>query len=316
LIKIFVLRLINRLINGSIISATVLSASIFTFAQTQPAKSADQPGAAAADSLATVSVNKEKDDAVTSNSNAAVPKLVNSAAAPSKQKAQSDTSGSGWEFSFAPYLYMTGLSGTVGARGRTTEVDLSFGDVISHLDVGIMGTFEAKKDRFLIINDVVWTKLSEKRDTPGDLYSTAKIGVNLFSWTPEVGYRLYDSEGGSFDVIGGLRVTSVENNLNFGTGTLPGFDVSARKSWAAPIIGGHGVANLTSKFFLSTVFDVGGGFGTHFTGQFYGGAGYKITPKIALIGGYRYLNNNFSDSEGFTFDAAMNGILVGAKFKF
>ena len=310
-------RILNKSISGSLFSLAFMTT--VALAQIQPANTLDGTTASTPDNLTVAEVNAAKRAVIADPANAGNKELTEpnpySPTLFSKPKAQTATS-SGWEFSFAPYLYMTGLSGTIGARGRTAEIDLSFGDVVSHLDLGIMGTFEAKKGKFLIVNDMVWTKLSEKRDTPGGLYSTAKIGVNMFSWTPEVGYRLYESKGGSFDVIGGVRLTSVENNINFGTGTLPGFDVSARKTWAAPIIGGHGVVNLSSKFFLSTVFDAGGGFGTHFTSQFYGGGGYKITPKIALIGGYRYLNNNFSDSEGFTFDAAMNGILIGAKFKF
>jgi len=35
-----------------------------------------------------------------------------------------------------------------------------------------------------------------------------------------------------------------------------------------------------------------------------------------LIGGYRYLKNDYSDDNGFVFDTGMNGILMGAKFSF
>lgn len=307
----------NKWTQVSMISALVLLSSTLAFGQSDPVKvtgTSDAP----ADKYTAVKLNKDGSTAVVDNTaqrttNLKLPELnADRRSLPTKAPAAS----SGWEFAFAPYLYMTGISGTVGARGRTTNIKLSFGDVISHFKFGMMGTFEAKKGKLLVVNDFVWVKMSEDRDTPGGLYSTAKIGVNLFTWTPELGYRLYESDGGSFDVLGGVRITSVENTLKFGTGILPAFDVNARKTWAAPIIGGHGLVNVTPKFYLSTFFDVGGGFGTHFTGQFYGGAGYRITPKVALVGGYRYLNNNFSDSEGFLFDAAMNGIVVGAKFSF
>ncbi len=232
---------------------------------------------------------------------------------PTKQSAAS----SGWEFSFAPYLYATGISGTVGARGRVLEVDASFGNVLENLDIGLMGTFEARKGKLIFLSDLVWTKMSAERDTPGGLYSTAKVGVNLFIFDPEVGYRVYESKAGSFDVLGGVRIWSVENNINLTTGLLPGFDVSQRKSWAAPVVGFHGLLNLSPKFFLSTKFDIGGaGIGADLTTQFYGGGGYRITPKIALIGGYRYLQVDYDDSEGFLFDTKMNGLVIGARFNF
>jgi len=232
---------------------------------------------------------------------------------PSKQSAPN----SGWEFSFAPYLYATGISGTVGARGRLLEVDASFGNVLENLDIGLMGTFEARKGKLIFVSDLIWTKMSVERDTPGALYSTAKVGVNLFIFDPEVGYRVYESKRGSFDVLGGVRIWSVENNINLTTGLLPGFDVSQRKSWAAPVVGFHGLLNVSPKFYLSTKFDIGGaGIGADLTTQFYGGAGYRITPKIALIGGYRYLQVDYDDSEGFLFDTKMNGFVFGAKFNF
>lgn len=234
-------------------------------------------------------------------------------ATPAKQS----SSSSDWEFAFAPYLYASGISGTVGARGRVLEVDASFGNVLENLDIGLMGTMEARKGKFVFVSDLIWTKMSAERDTPGGLYSTAKLGVNLFIFDPEVGYRLVDSEKGSFDALGGVRIWSVENNLNLTTGLLPGFDVSQRKSWAAPVVGFRGLLNVSPKFFLSTKFDIGGaGIGADLTTQFYGGAGYRVTPKIALLGGYRYLQVDYDDSEGFLFDTKMNGFVFGAKFNF
>ena len=225
-------------------------------------------------------------------------------------------SDSGWHFAFAPYLYMTGLTGTVGARGRTAEVDLDFTDVIEHLNLGLMGALEARKGRLVLTNDLMWIKLGEERDTPGQLYSSIKVGVNMVVIEPDIGYRVYDGDRGSFDIMGGVRVMSVETNVNFRAGILPADDVSERKTWATPVFGGKGVFNVTPKFFLSTKFDVGGGVGADFTGQFYGGGGYNLTRRIALVGGYRYLRTKYDSDAGFLFDTTMSGILIGAKFSF
>lgn len=226
------------------------------------------------------------------------------------------TSGSGWQFAFAPYLYMTGMTGTIGAQGEVVDVDMDFVDVFNDLNLGIMGAFEARKGRFVLVNDLMWIKLGEERDTPGGLFSSVKLGVNMFIWDPEVGYNLYQGDAGSFDVLGGFRLMSVENNVNFRAGTLPAFDVSERKTWATPVFGARGVLNLNPKFFLTTKFDIGGGLGADFTGQFYGGAGFRISPKVALIGGYRYMKTDYDSEAGFLFDTTMNGVLLGAKFTF
>ena len=62
-----------------------------------------------------------------------------------------------------------------------------------------------------------------------------------------------------------------------------------------------------------------GGFGvsSDFTGQVFGGVGFQVKPRFALVGGYRYLRvDYFNEDSGFVFKTAMNGIVMGAKFKF
>ena len=224
----------------------------------------------------------------------------------------------GWQFAFTPYLFASGVSGTVGANGRQLEVDANFGNVWENLDIGLMGTFEARKGRLVMFTDLMWTKLSAERDTAGPFYSTAKLGINIFIFDPEFGYRLVDSEKGhSLDVLAGVRIWSVENNINVTTGILPGFDTSARKTWAAPVVGLKGNVNLSRRFFLGGKFDIGGaGIGADLTTQLFGGAGFRITKNIALVGGYRWLQVDYDDDEGFIFDTQMSGLLFGAKFSF
>jgi hypothetical protein len=313
-------RLFNRSILGTIISALFLLTSSTAFAQTRTGNPDNPDKPVVNEEFTAAKITKEKNASSAGRNFSAlktsIAKTSDLAKEPTVAKPQSGASGSNWKFAFAPYLYMTGIAGTVGAGGRTANIDLNFGDVMKHFKFGLMGTFEARKGKLVILNDMIWIKLSEERNTPGGLYSTAKIGVNMFVWNPEAGYRLYESDRGSFDLFGGIRLTSVESTLKFTSGTLPGFDVNVRKTWAAPLVGAHGLLNVSPKVFLSTVFDAGGGFGTQFTGQFYAGAGYRFTPKIAMIGGYRYFKNNFHDSEGFVFNTRMNGILVGARFDF
>ena len=313
-------------LHSAIIALVVLTVASFVLAQTPAVDQQKQTEktAASEDAIALTESKIGKRDTVERPSLAFF-KNRSSANADTAEEVSSDTasaskkrsaSSSGWRFAFTPYLFMTGLSGTIGAEGRTSDINLRFRDVLKHFDLGIMGTFAARKGRFAIFSDFMWIKLSEKQDTPGRLFSTADVGVNMFIWTPAGAYRVYDGKRGSVDLLGGMRLTSAKTSLNFTSGLLPGFDVSERKTWAAPVIGAHGLLNLSSKFFLSTVFDIGAGFGTHHTAQFYGGAGYRIRPKIALIGGYEYLNNDYSNDSGFVYNATMSGLLLGARFDF
>lgn len=304
--------------SGSIIALVVLMASAMVFAQTPTGTSVDEVVTPPSEKFTALKVDKAN---AFSTVTRLVPETTDKAEAHDvvvgpATKVKQATSGKKWEFGAAMYLWLPALSGDIGANGRTAEIDLSMGDVLSKFKAGFMGTFEARRGKLVILNDLVWSKLTEENDTPGPLYNTSKFSVNMTIFNPQVGYRLTESEKGSFDILGGLRVTSVKNILSATTGVLPGFTAEARKTWAAPTIGGKGLVNLSEKVYLSTIFDIGGGFGTHVTGQFYGGMGYRIKPKAALVFGYRYLKNDYDDDAGFIYNTNMHGLVFGTVFRF
>ena len=68
------------------------------------------------------------------------------------------------------------------------------------------------------------------------------------------------------------------------------------------------------KYFFMGRFDVGGG-GSKFTYQLFGGLGYNINKKIALVGGYRVLDVNY-DRNNFVYDTNQRGPILGVGFKF
>ena len=226
------------------------------------------------------------------------------------------TTDSDWHIAVAPYLYMTGLSGQVGARGHVFDVDLSFGDILGDFKFGLMGTLEARKKKFVVLNDLIWIRLKEERvNTPPALFLETETRVKMFVWDPEIGYRVFESEKGFVDVLGGFRMMSVGLALDAVGGILPDVSEEQRKTWATPVGGIRGVVNVSEKVFLSGKFDIGGGWGADFTTQIYAGGGYKLKPNLALIGGYRYLKTDYDDNEGFLFDTAMNGFIVGLRIQ-
>jgi len=58
-----------------------------------------------------------------------------------------------WEFSVTPYIWGTAIEGDVGAKGHTADVSASFSDILKDLNAGIMGTVEARNDRFIVLFD-------------------------------------------------------------------------------------------------------------------------------------------------------------------
>ena len=87
-------------------------------------------------------------------------------------------------------------------------------------------------------------------------------------------------------------------------------------SWADPLIGLRGRFNLSKAFYLTAESDVGGfGIGSDIAVQAYAALGCQITRNIFSEVGYRYLYDDFRDTN-FLYQLSLHGaqITVGIKF--
>jgi hypothetical protein len=219
-----------------------------------------------------------------------------------------------WEFMVAPYLWMAGIGGTLGVGDVTTEVDPSFSDILDSLSFGFMGVFEARKNRFMLITDLLYISLEETKSSSGPLFSALRAESKTFMLSPVVGYRLAEKEGASLDAIVGIRFWHTSTRLELEPGLLAGRVADNSKNWADVIGGLRGQVHLTRIFSLMGRVDLGGG-GSDFTYQLFGGVGIDVSKSISLFAGYRYLHINY-DRDDFLFDGAFKGPVLGAAFRF
>ncbi len=242
----------------------------------------------------------------------ATAKPINSPATPVPQTVDPDE----WQFQFSPYFWLAGLHGTGGVGNRTTAVDESFSDVFDALNFAFMAAFEARKGKFISITDLEYVSVSDEKATPGPLFSTVDAGFKTFIFDQEVGYRVFENpeKGASLDVLGGVRVWHVSTDFEFGAGILPATRIQASRNWVDAVGGLRGKMALSQKMFLTGKFDLGGG-GSKFTWQVFGGAGYNLNPKIALIFGYRVLDVDY-DKNNFVYDMNQRGPILGLGFRF
>jgi len=109
----------------------------------------------------------------------------------------------------------------------------------------------------------------------------------------------------------------MSTRLDLRAGALPATQLDANKNWVDPIIGLRGKIPLSPRFFLTAKGDLGGfGVGSHFTWQLFGGLGINVGKRAALVLGYRNLDVDYSDNNGFLFDMAIRGPMLGFGFKF
>jgi len=262
----------------------------------------------------TAEVNREKDSSVIRSANvltATEPRLE-TGTAPRAQPAANDK----WQFQVTPYFWMASLHGTAGVGNRTTDVQESFSDIFHSLKFAFMGVLEARKDKLVVLTDLEYVSIGDDKATPGPLFSAVNTKIKTFIFDPEVGYRVFQdpAKGQFIDVLGGARISHISTDLTFSPGILPGQEVQASRTWVDGVVGLRGKAALSKKAFVTGKFDLGGG-GSKFTYQLFGGAGYNVNPKIALIFGYRVLDVNYAKNN-FVYDMNQRGPIMGLGFKF
>src|SRR3954447_17069579 len=103
----------------------------------------------------------------------------------SAQSAPGTTDDDGWHLSLSPYLWFAGAHGTVGALGRTASAHASPRDLLSHVDLGLMGAADASKRRFVMSGDMIWIRVSDSKALPATQLGATSADVRLgqFIWT-------------------------------------------------------------------------------------------------------------------------------------
>lgn len=222
----------------------------------------------------------------------------------------------GWTFSVAPYFWIAGLSGDTAQFGLpTVHIDSSFSDIFGNLDFAFMAAGEARYDRFSVIGDVIYTKLSADAETPlGILASDVDVTSESFSGLLGLGYAVLDGPDGHLDVVGGIKLWSVETTISLSGGLLGRREASDSATWVDGVVGLRGKYSFTPEIYLTGWGLVGGG-GADIDWDVALGIGYDFNDRVSAIAGYRALGVDYSD-DGFLFDTVQQGPILGVAIKF
>lgn len=120
-----------------------------------------------------------------------------------------------WEVTVRPYGWLAGLEGTTGIRGYTAETDLDFATILENLDMTAALQLEVRHDRWLLLLDGMYLKMSAEGGTPGPLLSGVNLEMEQILAEASVGYRLWESPRGYFDVFAGVRYMHLAGEIGF-----------------------------------------------------------------------------------------------------
>lgn len=228
---------------------------------------------------------------------------------------------SDWHVDWVPaYLWFSGLSGNVGAAGYDVPVKVTFSDVLSDLNIGLMSVLDVRRKRVGLLTDLLFISISsDQKNTPvGISYSGFTANAKTFFVDPEAYFRVLDGDVLSVDATAGARFWRLDNSLDlFPVSTsVPSVSVGQSQSWVDPVLGARFRVNLAKGWFASLKGDAGGfGVGSQLTYQIYAGVGKEFKQKFSTVAGYRYLDVDYTNG-GFLYDVHMSGPIIGFNLRF
>lgn len=226
---------------------------------------------------------------------------------------------SGWTYEASPYLWFAGVKGEtrIGRRLPAVEVDASFSDLASDLDLGLMGAFEARKGRWGVLFDLFYIKLSADAepllpDRSGN--NTADLKQLLLQLA--TAYRVLDNGTTSVDALVGARYARTDVDVTLVPGLLrpSGTEGSGNVGWTDAFVGARILHALSDRWSLVAYADVGAA-ESDLSWQFIAGANYRFSNTLTGKFGYRALSMDYQQPH-FAYDIRTSGIYAGLGFRF
>jgi hypothetical protein len=255
----------------------------------------------------------------------------------------------GWTFNIAPYLWFSTVNASLDYNlppalgGRLpTDVSVGPGDVLGHLDFGVMFAADARNGPFSILTDFVGAKFSASGSNVNiksvDFFGRSPVPISRAAQTSNGttlsivistlagGYTVLQGDWGNLDLIVGARILAVNSRTDFnlaltltgprGNGaTFGGIgDVTASRTIADGVGGLRGRIRIaTTPLFIPYYFDIGAG-GSQLTWQIASGLGYQFNNWGAVSVTYRYLS--FHHGSAVVDTLALKGPVLMVNFTF
>lgn len=221
----------------------------------------------------------------------------------------------------APYGWIFGMKGTVGAGQRTATVDQSVGDAIDQLDKvkgGAQLHVESGYGPFGVIADLTYLRIE-----PLNGLVTVDSRSTLFELLGM--YRVLDTGGRqagaiTFDLLGGVRYYRFSTAIN---GNVFGLLSAERENkWTDLVVGARTGVQVTNDLGIFVRGDIGGfgiGDSSRRASNVILGFEYQCCNCFSLAGGYRWFKIDRENGLGrdrFVLDATMAGPFMAFALRF
>jgi hypothetical protein len=216
-------------------------------------------------------------------------------------------------FIVAPYGWMVGISAETGVRDLAATLDISFSDLVRHLNFGFMGTAEGAYGPWLGIVDGVYASLGAERTlSRGRVQPELDFKIKLLISQAFVGYTVKPAPEVDVDIFAGSRLWAVRSTLDVAT-QAASTERSKSPTWADAIGGGRVRWRVTPQWQFTVSGDGGAG-GSKATGEGMAGLNYDLSKHWSLFGSFRYLYENYHKNDYF-FTGHLSGPVLGGSYR-
>ncbi len=230
-----------------------------------------------------------------------------------------------WQFEITPYFFAAAMDGTVGMRGVSADIDMSFSDIWERLDKAFMVYFSAQKGDWVFALDAIYFKLEDEKANswqgPLGNTNTAQLDADVTQqvYSLSAGRRVLNEQT-RVDVLGVARYTSLDTDLKLasttGSDLLPdgSRSVSRKESWCDAAIAVRVLTHIADKWDLVGYADIGAG-GSDLTYQLLAGVNWQFSKTLSAKFGYRHFYQDYQKDD-FKWDMTTSGVYAGLGIKF
>jgi hypothetical protein len=218
------------------------------------------------------------------------------------------------DWKISAYLWTAALDGTLGLGPIEADIDLSFSDLLSDLDIG--GSLAVRRDMgsHMLVGDLTYLALTPD-DQPGPMGSTIGSGLDLTLLAAYYGYKWGQSDRYGALLVGArYNELAIDMNVKFDLPTAPEVKVSVAPSFTDIVIGGMFATKLSPKWDMFFTGDIGAG-GSNSSWQTQVMFQRRLQSGNRINMGARILSVDFDDTVAggqlFVLDATITGFMFG-----
>jgi hypothetical protein len=220
----------------------------------------------------------------------------------------------GWQHTAAIYLLAAGMSGKSAIGSLDADVDVSFSEILSNLEVGGMAAYRGTNGKWSVMVNSMVIGLGGTKDLR--LGGSAEVDFDQTMLEVDSGRRI--AKG--LELYFGLRGTDIDMNIELRPVIGPTLNADDRHSWVDPLVGIRYEVPMGSKWTFVGRGDVGGfGVGSDFAWQAMTHFDWRLSKGFGVAFGYTALKMDYKDGEGsdfFKYDILGSGPFAAGTFHF